>query len=243
MAAPADWTAEQSARLTRTDQRDEPGRMLKLSEDGDLETWLDFQTGKVTTGMKRLAERVGGRSDGDTSSADGAAAERSSEEVRMAKREPWKEDDGDESLLGIVTSALAERDFKTHRFEDDSVFGRLRTDKATYELFVHADDERDTVAIYLLFPTHAPEARRAAVAELCTRANWETFIGALDMDWADGDVRFRAGVDVEGSALSATMVHNIVSAAAWTLDRYHDALVKVMVAGEDPAAAFAAAQE
>ena len=161
----------------------------------------------------------------------------------MAKREPWTEDEDSDSLLSVVESALAERDFKTHRFDEDSVFGRLRTNKATYELFVHADDERDTVAVYLLFPTHAPEERRAAVAELCTRANWETFIGALDMDYADGDVRFRAGLDVEDSALSATMVHNIVSAAAWMLDRYHDALVKVMVAGEDPATAFNAAQE
>ena len=204
MAVPADWTAEQSARLTRSDLRDEPGRMLKLAEEGDLETWLDFETGAVTTGTKRLA--------------------------------------AGEGLLAIVTSALAERDFKCHRYEDDSVFGRLRTDKATYELFVHADDERNTVGIFLLFPTHAPEARRAVVAELCTRANWELLIGSVDMDWSDGDVRFRAGIDVEDSALSPAMVHNVVSAAAWTLDTYHDALLKVMISGADPAKAFAEVQ-
>ena len=237
MAAPADWTAEQSARLTRTDLRDEPGRMLKLAEEGDIETWLDFQTGQVTVGMKRLAERTAGGSGNSDGSAP--SANDSPEEVLMAEREPWQDADAGRGLLGVVKSALAERNFKCHRFEDDSIFGRLRTDKATYELFVVADEERETVSFYLIFPTHAPEARRAAVAELCARANWEMFIGALDMDYSDGDVRFRSGIDVEDGVLSPTMVHNIISAAAWTLDNYHDALVKVMIAGEDPGTAFA----
>lgn len=57
MAAPAGWTPDLSHRLTRVDRRDEPGRMLKLAEEGELETWLDFQTGEVVLGMRRRAGR------------------------------------------------------------------------------------------------------------------------------------------------------------------------------------------
>ena len=232
MAAPADWTAEQSRRLTRTDTRDEPGRMLKLAEEGDIETWLDFQTGEVTIGMKRLAERVGGQ--------PASSAGSQQEEVRMAKREPWEEtSDAEGGLLAVVLETLANREIDHARLGDDAVGGRIRTEKATYELFVSVDDERETVVCYVVFPTRAPEDRRAAVAELCSRANWRLVLGALELDFVGGDVRFRCGVDVEDGELTPVMFQNTMSAGVWTLDTYHDALVRVMIAGEDAATAFA----
>ena len=53
LAVPAGWTPALAPCLTRIDRRDEPGRMLKLAEDGELETWLDFQTGEVLLAMRR----------------------------------------------------------------------------------------------------------------------------------------------------------------------------------------------
>lgn len=53
MAAPADWTPEQSRRLVRTDIRDDTERMLKLSDDGKFEIWLDYQTGEMSRGLAR----------------------------------------------------------------------------------------------------------------------------------------------------------------------------------------------
>ena len=232
MAVPADWTAEQSRRLTRTDRRDEPGRMLKLAEEGDIETWLDFQTGEVTIGMKRLAEQAGG----EPASPDGPPQK----EVPMAKRESWDEKDAaEDGLLAVVLDTLVEREVDHTRIGDDAVGGRIRTDKATYELFVSVDDERETVICYVVFPTRAPEDRRAAVAELCSRANWRLVLGALELDFVGGDVRFRCGVDVEDGELTPMMLQNTMSAGLWTLDTYHDALVRVMIAGEDAARAFA----
>lgn len=237
MAAPADWTAEQSRSLTRSDRRDEPGRMLKLGEDGEMETWLDFRTGAVTTGLKRLAERSGGGNRRD-------AGEQEIGEDAMAKREPWEssdeddEDIGAEGLLGVVMAMLVEREIDHRIVSEDSVGGRIRTDKAAYELFITVDEPRACVFCYLVFPTRAPEHRRQAVAALIARANWRLASGSLDLDFSDGDVRFRCAVDVEDGVLTPKMLENIVSAGVWTLDTYHDALVRVMIAGEEPGAAF-----
>jgi hypothetical protein len=52
MAVPPGWTSAAPC-LTRIDGRDEPGRMLKLAEEGELETWLDFRTGEVLLAMRR----------------------------------------------------------------------------------------------------------------------------------------------------------------------------------------------
>jgi hypothetical protein len=243
IAAPADWTPEQSRSLTRTDRRDEAGRMLKLAEDGEMETWLDFQTGEVTTGLKRLAERSAG-------GTRGGAGEQAIGEDAMAQREPWEssdEDDGEdigaEGLLGVVTAMLVEREIDHQIVSEDSVGGRIRTDKAAYELFINVDEPRECVFCYLVFPTRAPEHRRQSVAELIARANWRLALGSIDLDFGDGDVRFRCAVDVEDGVLTPTMVQNIVSAGVWALDTYHDALVRVMIAGEEPGAAFATVAE
>lgn len=235
MAAPSGWTAEHSRGMTRTDLRDEPGRMLKLAEEGDVETWLDFQTGQVTIGMKRLAECGSGATsvhrDADTT------------EVPVARRtlEVEKEDD-DGGLRGVVERTLRERGLRTDRMDDDSVFGRLRTDHASYELFVTVDRAADTAAFYLLFPTMAPAPRRAAVAELCSRINYRLLLGSVEVDFSDGHVRFRCAVDVEDGVLTPAMVGNIVAAGAWTLDEYHDALVRVMIDDADPARGFEEAE-
>lgn len=232
MAAPSGWTPGHSRAMTRTDLRDEPGRMLKLAEEGEIETWLDFRTGEITVGLKRLAECASGAQ--PVSSRDNPGTE-----VALPRRLQGKaREDRDRGLLGVVVSALSERGLRTDRMDDDSVFGRLRTDRASYELFVTVNEAAETAAFFLLFPTLAPAPRRAAVAELCSRINYRLLLGSLEVDFSDGNVRFRCAVDVEDSALTPAMVSNIVSAGAWTLDEYHDRLVRVMIDDADPAAGF-----
>lgn len=159
------------------------------------------------------------------------------------QRETSREDDTSDGLLDIVARALVERELHYDAFEENAVFTHIRAERATYQLFVSVDEERDTLGVYLCFPTRVPEARRVAVAELCARINRETFIGNLDIAFADGDLRWRAGIDVEDGALSTTMIHNMIGAGIWTLDRYHDALVKVIVAGAEPEIAFREVEE
>lgn len=235
MAAPSGWTPEHSRGMTRADLRDEPGRMLKLAEEGDVETWLDFQTGRVTVGMKRLAECGSGAT---------SAARHDSEttEVSLARRRQEAEGEDDGGLLAIVERTLRERGLRTDRMDDDSVFGRLRTDRASYELFVNVNHAADTAAFYLLFPTLAPAPRRAAVAELCSRINYRLLLGSVEVDFSDGNVRFRCAVNVEDAALTPAIVGNVVAAGAWTLDEYHDALVRVMIDDADPAQGFEEAE-
>jgi hypothetical protein len=216
--------------------------MLKLAEEGEMETWLDFRTGAVTTGLKRLAERAAGEE-------RRGAGEQETGEDAMAKRESWEssdeddEDIGAEGLLGVVTAMLVEREIDHQIIGEDSVAGRIRTDKAAYELFMTVDEPRECLFCYLVFPTRAPERRRQAVAELLARANWRLALGSLDLDFSDGDVRFRCAVDVEDGVLTPKMLENMVSAGVWTLDTYHDALVRVMISGEEPGTAFATVPE
>jgi hypothetical protein len=51
LAAPDGWTPAQSRALTRTDAREDRGRMLRLAEEEGFETYLDFETGAQHLGL------------------------------------------------------------------------------------------------------------------------------------------------------------------------------------------------
>jgi hypothetical protein len=49
LITPIGWTIEQSHRLKRIDIREFPDRALRLAEEDGVETWLDFNTGRIVT--------------------------------------------------------------------------------------------------------------------------------------------------------------------------------------------------
>lgn len=53
---------------------------------------------------------------------------------------------------------------------------------------------------------NVPEDRRLALAEFLTRANYGLFIGNFEMDWQDGEVRYKTSIDVAGDRLSTALV-------------------------------------
>jgi hypothetical protein len=55
LSTPEGWTLESSLKLKRIDIRNFPDRALKLADENGIETWLDFQTGQITT---RLANNA-----------------------------------------------------------------------------------------------------------------------------------------------------------------------------------------
>src|SRR5262249_17088927 len=92
-------------------------------------------------------------------------------------------------------------------------------------------------------PSNVPEEKRVEVAEFITRANYGLVIGNFEMDYADGEVRYKTSVDVEGGELTAKMVENVIRANVMTMDRYFPGLMGVLYGDRDPAEAIAETEE
>jgi hypothetical protein len=76
------------------------------------------------------------------------------------------------------------------------------------------------------------------VAELLTRINWQMSIGSYEMDFADGEVRYRIGMDLEGGWMTEKMADNMLGYAINALDRRHDAVMRVAFGDADPETAI-----
>lgn len=105
---------------------------------------------------------------------------------------------------------------------------------AEFRVVCHINVELQQIYVYVIFAEFVPEDRRAAVAELITRANYGLRIGNFEMDFRDGEIRYKASLDFEDVNLTHPLMKNLFYPAVQTADRYHSSLVRVAFAGADP---------
>jgi hypothetical protein len=87
---------------------------------------------------------------------------------------------------------------------------------------------------YAVAPVKVPEEVRTAVAEYITRANYGLRIGNFELDYADGEVRYKSSIDFEGQTLTADLIRNSIYPAVHTMDRYLPGLLRVSFGGATP---------
>lgn len=96
------------------------------------------------------------------------------------------------------------------------------------------NEEREQVCMYSILDVNCPGDQRGAVSEFITRANYGLIIGNFELDYSDGEIRYKSSVDVEGGELTDLMVKNLCYANVLTVDRYFPGLMAVMYGGKDP---------
>jgi hypothetical protein len=78
----------------------------------------------------------------------------------------------------------------------------------------------------------APPERREEVSRFIARANWGLTIGNFEMDYDDGHVRFKSGIDFRGAELSEVLIRNAILAAMNAVEVYADSLIEVLARGK-----------
>lgn len=87
---------------------------------------------------------------------------------------------------------------------------------------------------YAVAPVKVPEEVRMAIAEFLTRANYGLRIGNFEMDYSDGEVRYKSSLDFEGQTLTSDLIRNAIYPAVHTMDRYLPGLLRVSFGGATP---------
>lgn len=100
--------------------------------------------------------------------------------------------------------------------------------------------ELELIIIYSVCPVAVPDDRRYAMAELLTRANYGMFIGNFEMDFDDGEVRFKTSVDVENGEATFELIKQLVYVNVSTMDRYFPGIMSVTYGQTDPVDAIRA---
>ncbi len=109
--------------------------------------------------------------------------------------------------------------------------------------FAQVRPDLEQFIFYVVMPVRVPEAMRPPMAEFLTRANYGLRIGNFEMDFGDGEVRYKSSVDFEGISLSPVLIRNTMYPAVQTMDRYLPGILSVVYGGRTPEEAIAAVEE
>jgi hypothetical protein len=114
-----------------------------------------------------------------------------------------------------------------------------RGDNGEWTCYARAKEEEQQFIFLSVYPFNAPPEKRMAMAEFVTRANYGLSIGNFEMDFADGEIRFRTSIDVEHAKLTAGLLESLVAANLTVTDVYLPGLLAVLSSDVSPAAAIA----
>lgn len=98
---------------------------------------------------------------------------------------------------------------------------------------------QEQFVFYLNFGFMAGPERRDMCAQFIARANWGLTVGNFEMDYSDGQLRFKSSLAFSGAELTETLIKNAIRAAMNAVEVYADALAGMVMRGETAAAAWA----
>ena len=131
-------------------------------------------------------------------------------------------------------------DAAEHFFRDDNWNFERHPDRAVLRLpfsgkngrwMCFAQERNNQLLFYSVASVNAPEEKRAEIAEFVTRANYGMAIGNFELDYNDGEIRYKTSVDVDDGELSKNLVKPAVYVNCLMMDKYLPGLMAVLYAG------------
>jgi len=144
------------------------------------------------------------------------------------------------TILDVATAFFQEDGWPFQQLEGQPILQiGFQGDNGQWVCFAQAREEQMQFVFYSVCAAKAPEAKRLALAEFLTRANYGLIVGNFEMDWHDGEVRYKTSLDVEGDRLTPALVKQMAYANVVTMDRYLPGIMRVIYGDVSPTQALA----
>ncbi|MBR2784175.1 MAG: YbjN domain-containing protein [Firmicutes bacterium] len=109
------------------------------------------------------------------------------------------------------------------------------------KLFIDIKDK--AILNYAVINMRADESSRQKVAEFITRANYGLTFGNFEMDFEDGEIRYKMTVDCENQVPGYDVLDRMVVMPPLMFQRYGDGLLAVMFGFSEPKEAVEKSEE
>jgi hypothetical protein len=103
-----------------------------------------------------------------------------------------------------------------------------RGDNGQWICYARVMEDERRIVIYSVYPEHVAPEKRAAAAEYLTRVNYGLSVGNFEMDFDDGEVRFRTGLDLEGVPPRPELFRPLLLANIHTMDEHLPGIARIL---------------
>jgi len=139
-----------------------------------------------------------------------------------------------------LQSLLDAQNLKYEQVDDELVYQvRYPAKFMPLTCFAQIDPDWEQFAFYVLIPIRVREDLRLVIAEYLTRVNYGLRVGNFEMDFEDGELRYKSVISFKDERLTQNWIRNAVLPAISTVDRYAPGFAKIIRGGKTAAEAFA----
>jgi hypothetical protein len=109
--------------------------------------------------------------------------------------------------------------------ENEPIIMFRYTSKGNYQCIIDVDDEAKTVIIYTILGSLVELEKRDRIAQLLTRINFGIQIGNFEMDYYDGQIRYKTSNKYEGiKDFDDSFIENLIVINLITTDKFYQAI-------------------
>lgn len=151
-------------------------------------------------------------------------------------------DETDDKLLRVLTDFFVAQGWSFSRHAEKPILRfEFAGKNGNWRCVAQSIPARQQLLFYSVCPVPAPEAKRTAVAEFITRANYGMATGNFEMDFSDGEVRYKTSLECEDVSPidDFNLIRPMVYRNLTMLDRYLPGIMQVIYADVSPADAVA----
>jgi hypothetical protein len=105
--------------------------------------------------------------------------------------------------------------------------------------YAKAREQQQQFVFYSICPVNVPETKNLAIAEFIARANFGMIIGNFELDFTNGEIRYKTSIDVEGTNLTFLQIKRLVYANVMMMDQYLPGIMSLLDSDVEPKDAIA----
>ncbi len=144
----------------------------------------------------------------------------------------------DQSIYQTMIQFFTEDDWSFTKLQGEPVLRmRFQGENGEWACYAKARKEQEQFVFYSICPIASPEDKRMAIAHFLTLANYGTIIGNFELDYIDGEIRYKTSIDVEGDRLTSALIKRLVYTNVTMMDEYLPG-IQAVLAGQTPASAI-----
>ncbi|MBD2080955.1 YbjN domain-containing protein [Leptolyngbya sp. FACHB-17] len=153
---------------------------------------------------------------------------------------PETKSDSDDSILESTIEFFTEDDWTFTKLQGQSTLQVVCQGKnGKWNCYAQAREREEQFVFYSIYPDFAPEDKRLTIAEFLTRANYGLISGNFEMDFNDGEIRYKTSIDVEGDFLTSDLIKQLVYVNVMMMDHYFPGIQAVIEGQRSPTEAIA----
>ncbi|NES86249.1 MAG: YbjN domain-containing protein [Moorea sp. SIO2B7] len=97
-----------------------------------------------------------------------------------------------------------------------------------WDCYARAREKQQQFVFYSICPIKILDSKIQAIAEFIARANYGMIIGNFELNFTNGEIRYKTSIDVQGDLISSALIKQVVYANVTMMDEYLPGILAVV---------------